>query len=82
MKFLQIAVASDAENGQSLYALGEDSNIYECAANYHQHGNMYQVRKVTRGFYSPNFWRKIDMPFEEPEIDSERAKLYLDESAG
>ena len=27
MKFLQIAVASDAENGQSLYALGEDSNM-------------------------------------------------------
>jgi hypothetical protein len=78
MKFLQIAVASDSENGEGLFALGDDGNIYERFATFYRAGSTYDGKKVKRAFYSPFFWRKVDLPFAEPKCDPEEMKDRLE----
>jgi hypothetical protein len=79
MRFTQIAVASDTENGEALYALGEDGHVYELTSTHHRVGSIYQGRKVIASFYSPSFWRMVDRPFEEPETPAEYLKGRLEE---
>lgn len=68
MKFIQIAVASDADNGSLLYALGEDFNVYQRASRRHKEGEEYNGQSVTHRFWGAEFWLKIDGETVEPII--------------
>lgn len=70
MRFVQITVASDVDNGEVFYALGEDGNIYERTVAYYGPGSIYQGRSITRGRAPTEpFWRKVDLPFTEPALE-------------
>lgn len=49
MKFIQIALASDVENGEILYALGQDGEIYEKTYKVYSPGSTYKGKSITRG---------------------------------
>lgn len=75
MKFVQLAVASNTEDGDVLYALGDDGAIYERICVIYGPGGVYQGRSITRGrAATPLFWRKLELHFTEPAI--EEKKMY------
>lgn len=76
MKFVQLAVASNVEDGDVLYALGEDGFVYERTYVTYGPGGTYQNRSITRGRVgTPLFWRKVGLPFTEPELDEKKLRL-------
>lgn len=77
MKFMQLAVASDAENGDVLYAIGNDGNIYERTSVCYGPGMTYRGRNIQRGrAHTPLFWRKVDLPFVEPPLEDKKLHLF------
>lgn len=69
MKFIQIAVTSDVENGEILYALGDDGNLYEKTVAYYGPTKQYEGRSITRGnAHTEPFWVMVDYPFAEPQL--------------
>jgi hypothetical protein len=75
MKFTQIAACADEENGESLYALGEDGNIYERIGTFHaaDHG----VSPPKGAWFGRSWWKKVELPFEDPDplLESTRRQL-------
>lgn len=65
MKFKQIAVATDHENGEALYALDEDGQLWERTGRW-----VAPLRglsgKVERAGYSVNWWQKVDSLTSDP----------------
>lgn len=83
MKFVQIAVTSDIENGEVLYALSDDGAIYEKVVAIYSPGGRYDARSITRGraVTSP-FWRKVELPFVVPPLEEEKLRrLEFEEEA-
>ena len=77
MKFAQLAVAFDPENGDVLYALGNDGQIYERTSVCYGPGMTYQGRNIQRGrAFTPPFWRKVDLPFVEPPLEDRKLHLF------
>lgn len=69
MNFIQIAVTSDVESGEILYALGDDGNLYEKSVAYYGPSEQYEGRSITRGnACTEPFWVKVDYPFVEPKL--------------
>lgn len=76
MIFIQIAVVADPENGETLYAIGNDGNIYERTAVHYGPGNVYDGKSICRGHaYTSLFWRKLDLPLEEPMLEEKKLRL-------
>lgn len=76
MRFIQLAVASNVEDGDVLYALGEDGFVYERTCVIYGPGGVYQGRSITRGrAATPLFWRKLELPFTEPAIEERKLAL-------
>lgn len=76
MRFIQIAVAMEAENGEVLYALGDDGIIYERASVYYSPGGTYQGNYINRGrVYTSPFWRKVELPFTEPPLEESKQRM-------
>ena len=63
MNFKQIAVASDADNGESLYALGEDGKLYLKSGRYFPPKHYDGVLKA--GYYV-HYWEEVDLPIGDP----------------
>lgn len=83
MKFIQIAVTSDVENGENLYALGDDGNIYERTCVHYFPGAKYQGKHIMQGrASSAPFWSIMDLPFSEPALENKQLfKLSLESIA-
>jgi len=64
-KFVAIAVATDSDNAEALYALGNDGKVYLKTMMRHSQGSIYNGRKVKHTFYSPEFWQELDLEFAE-----------------
>ena len=63
MKIKQIAVASDSDNGESLYALGEDGKLYLKSGRYFPPKCYDGVLKA--GYYV-HYWGEVDLPIGDP----------------
>ena len=62
IRFKQIAVASDSEYGEMLYALSEDGVIYvKSRATIHQHLSRKTVE----------YWQQVDLPMSKPSEESD-----------
>lgn len=65
MKIKQIAVASDHENGEALYALTEDGKLYERFSRWvpHQYG---PDKQIVRKAYVVYWWKLVDLTTSDP----------------
>jgi hypothetical protein len=54
LKFSQIAVASDAENGETVYALSTDGDLYALC------GMQRALKPMQR------WWERVDLPVGDP----------------
>jgi hypothetical protein len=63
MKFKQIAVASDSDNGEVLYALGQDGTLYTRNQRYFP---PKQYDGVLKSGYYVYYWEEVDLPIGDP----------------
>ena len=63
MKIKQIAVAYDSDNGESLYALGEDGKLYLKSGRYFP---PKQYDGVLKSGYFVHYWEEVDLPIGDP----------------
>jgi hypothetical protein len=73
IKIIQIAVATESDNGEVLYALDDAGNLYEKANAYVARGTEVSPGHVTvRATYGDPYWNRIPMPFTAPELTAEQ----------
>ena len=74
-KIIQIAVASDQENGDILYGLDDAGYLYIKANAYVPRGTEISPGHVTtRATYGDPYWLPISMPFSSPVVTIEQLK--------
>jgi hypothetical protein len=67
MRFQQIAVATDSENGEILYGLTESGTLYE------RHGRYVAAERAENGAvlkqaYTVYWWEEMDYPVGDPQV--------------
>jgi uncharacterized protein (UPF0264 family) len=73
MKIIQIAVASDEQEGEVLYGLDDEGNLYEKANAFVAAGTEISPgHKTVRAAYGDFYWLRIEMPFTAPELSAEQ----------
>ena len=73
IKIIQIAVATDIENGEVLYGLDDAGNLYEKVNARIACGTEVSPGHVTvRATYGDPYWHKIPMPLTAPELTAEQ----------
>ncbi len=73
IKIIQIAVATDSDNDEVLYALDDAGNLYGKDNAYVARGTEVSPGHVTvRAIHGDPYWRRIPMPFTAPELTAEQ----------
>jgi hypothetical protein len=65
MRWKQIAVATEAENGEIFYALNEGGEIYEKRGRYIQAERAEDGSVLAQAYYE-YWWEKVTIPFCDP----------------
>ena len=73
-KIIQIAVASDSENGQDVYGLDEDGNLYQKVNASIPPNTETPFGKTNRWGWGDPYWEHIYMPFVPPSLTDEQLK--------
>ena len=67
MKWKQIAVATETENGELLYALSEDGTLYEKRGRYIPAERAKDGSVLAQAYYE-YWWEKVTLPFCDPKL--------------
>ena len=67
MKWKQIAVATETENGELLYALSEDGTLYEKRGRYIP-SERAKDGSVLKQAYTVYWWEEVDLPLCDPAL--------------
>jgi hypothetical protein len=67
MKFKQISVATESENGEILYALTDSGILYERKASYVKPERAENEVILKSGYYV-YYWNEVDLPLGDPQV--------------